>query len=337
MDFTEDGMEQIKGKEKGLLRLFEIVLMLRGRTEGVFIPQKWDEEDTKLHDELVKKQKEAHEAILDNFNTPAVLTILWDDFLHSLNNYLKRPNPKLFLVSKATGWIVHFFKIFGVEFPEYDGRAVEENGEGEVSIVTKISVINPYITAVADFRKKLRELVLKEKKSNPEVKVLDELLNLADEFRDDVMPKLGIRFEDGGTAAGPWSYVPPERLVEEIAERKKLEGENRKKAAEKKKVAAKNRLEELKNEIEEERKMLVVEGKDALGYQFENGEPVSSNGKALSKKDKTKAKKALAKYDEKRNKLRADVEIKGEETYWREKNERLERAVQELLELEKGQ
>jgi len=285
-------------------------------------------------------KRKSHEALSNNFKTPVVLSMIWNDLVHAMNNYVKRPEAKLMLVNKVTDWIAGMLKIFGVEFPEFGFGVSVTSGtaggssdvSGEVDMVTKIKVIGPYMDAVAKFRKEMRELILKDKKANPNTDY-GELMKLADVMRDETMPSLGIRLEDGTTTSHSWTYVSPSVIIAEIQERKKTEAENKKKNLEKRKITLTSNIDKLKQEVEDEKKMENQDHKTAFDYKYNDaGEPThDKDGKGLSNKGKSNAVKAIQKYNEKKKKLLAQLAEKGD-SYWVEKQNNIA-AVERELEL----
>jgi len=171
--------------------------------------QSWDQNDINLNNSLLEAQLNIDEALKDNFNTPTVMHSL-SYLISSTNDYItKYPNNRRVpLLKKIGAYVTKILKIFGV---------IEENqiGVKDVKSESKGSIdkqeLRPYILALTDFRTKVRETVLNNGS-------MQEILELCDNLRNDVMPNFGVRLTDDGDF--PFDFVDREKLLKELNEQK---------------------------------------------------------------------------------------------------------------------
>eukprot|EP01090_Pellita_catalonica_P019586 TRINITY_DN6717_c0_g1_i1.p1 TRINITY_DN6717_c0_g1~~TRINITY_DN6717_c0_g1_i1.p1 ORF type:complete len:755 (-),score=147.76 TRINITY_DN6717_c0_g1_i1:78-2129(-) len=135
------------------------------------------------------------------------------------------------------------------------------------------------------------------------------LKQLSDEFRDEVMPNLGIRLGDGATSLFSWSYVNSSVLKDEIRKRKEEEIAT---AQNKLKRVTKSILKRLTDDLADKETTERVDGKDyfrefhATSYSKfgEDGLPThNTDGGELGKKAKKRLAPMLKKYLRKRTLL----------------------------------
>lgn len=76
-------------------------------------------------------------------------------------------------------------------------------------------MVMPYLSALAEFRKAVREIARNQK--------CNEILDLCDALRDDILPNLGVRLEDKESAATSIKLVDRETLLRERDAKKQAE------------------------------------------------------------------------------------------------------------------
>jgi cysteinyl-tRNA synthetase len=273
MDFDrKKGTEELKKKEINLCRFFESVQQLETEPKSIMNNlQKWDEQDKKLNTSILEAQQNVHMALLDNFDTPTVMDVLFQ-LIRATNSYIASTmavkTTRVLLVQKAANYVAKMLRIFGIEFSEYGfgatGTALDSSTES----------YKPYIDALAVFRKKVRETA-----SSLDKDAAAAFLKLTDELRDEIMPNMGVRLQDDSTHL--WTKVDAQALKAEIEAQKRAALEQ---VLEKKR----KRLPLLKKEIERWNKgrLTVAEFLRAEGYtQFDDkGFPThNAEGKELSK------------------------------------------------------
>lgn len=75
----------------------------------------------------------------------------------------------------------------------------------------------PYLSALAEFRKVVRE--------SARIQKCTDILKLCDAFRDDILPNLGVRLEDREGAASSIKLISRETLLKEREAKKLLEAQ----------------------------------------------------------------------------------------------------------------
>lgn len=77
--------------------------------------QKWNERDYELNDKLLRTQSLVHDRLADNFDTPETVNLL-SDLTTEVNKYISQDSRliKVPLVRKATKYVAHILKVFGV-------------------------------------------------------------------------------------------------------------------------------------------------------------------------------------------------------------------------------
>eukprot|EP01027_Heterolobosea_sp_BB2_P020529 GEZU01029287.1.p1 GENE.GEZU01029287.1~~GEZU01029287.1.p1 ORF type:complete len:781 (+),score=306.65 GEZU01029287.1:102-2444(+) len=214
MLYSADSMEEVKNKEKSFKEFFTLVeSVVREQGNGTQISQKWGEREKVLNETLIKAQEQVHKCLCDNFDTAGVMQQL-SDLVTTTNKYcMKNTERKALLVHKVAVYVTKIFRIFGLVSGEQEfGFGREEEtvaGEGGVD---KVAILAPVLNAFTDYRAKIRQAA-KEKKEH------SVFLSLSDQVRDDIMPELGVRFEDEGEF--PWKLDSPEQLIKERDEKKR--------------------------------------------------------------------------------------------------------------------
>jgi len=142
--------------------------------------------------------------------------LLLGELVSATNVYLNQDSKsiKVPLVRQITQYVLRILKCFGVFedeiFPQVDEEA-SSNFEEKVT---------PLLNAVAKFREQIKE----KSKEGPK-----EIFKVCDEFRDDVLPFLGVRLEDPPGRPTIWKLQNAEELIRErqtkIEEKAKKEEE----------------------------------------------------------------------------------------------------------------
>lgn len=88
----------------------------------------------------------------------------------------------------------------------------------------------PYLTALSEFRHAVRDVARAQK--------CGDILNICDALRDDVLPNLGVRFEDRDGAAASIKLVDRETLLRERDAKKQAEAQKLAQKEKKQKEAA---------------------------------------------------------------------------------------------------
>ena len=204
---------------------------------GVDSFQKWGETEIALNEELQKCKENVHLALCDNIDTRRVLETL-RDLVNAGNSYvLNKDKTKeaknRALLEEMAAYITKIFNILGLNSKhEYIGFSASTDS----SNMNTEEVVMPYLSALADFRGKVRKEAISIKNG--------PILNLCDEIRNEVLPELGVRLEDKEDDVTVIKLVDKAELLKE-KEAKKLAEEKKKAEKEKKKKEAEAKAAEL--------------------------------------------------------------------------------------------
>ncbi|XP_048730781.1 cysteine--tRNA ligase, cytoplasmic-like isoform X2 [Ostrea edulis] len=227
LDYGENSMEVAIRYEKMVNEFFLNVKNLLRSTPGTGIAsfEKWSKEEMDLNERYFETRDAVHEALCDNVNTRTALEHL-RELIGTANVYManSRSNdktPNRMILKNIAGYITELFKVFGaIETDEEIGfpQSTTQNVNVEETVM-------PFLTAFAQFREDVRTISREQKAI--------EILKLCDKLRDDVLPNLGVRLEDG-TSPPTIKLVDRETLMKEREEKlkqeelKQLEKEKRK-------------------------------------------------------------------------------------------------------------
>ena len=138
------------------------------------------------------------EALSDNFNTPKAINDL-SILVNKTNAYVRQDakDIKLPLVLQISRYVFKMLKVFGLykegDFPSISGEQDE--------LATEL------MNVLCKFRDNVKE------NANADGK---EIMKLADELRDDILPYLGIRIEDKGKGnPSIWKRADRNELIKE--------------------------------------------------------------------------------------------------------------------------
>lgn len=186
---------------------------------------------------------------------------------------------------------IFMFQIFGVI-----GQSSLEYSEEAPSCDSRLPAI---LDLACDYRHKIRESCRKVLKSGGDVaSLVDDIVKLNDEFRDDKMVEVGIRLEDKGDHGYMWK----------LSNREELMAEKEKRMAEE--IDLKIKREERKRKLQEqETKKIEISGippaeyfRKTRGNEFSDyddlGLPTKNiDGTPVSKGQRDKMKKILEKHE----------------------------------------
>ncbi|CAO1422434.1 unnamed protein product [Diamesa tonsa] len=214
LDYSSNTMEIAIRYEKFLNEFFlNVKDLLRQNKSDEMI--KFTEADLDLSNKFLDAKKGVHAALCDNIDTKASLDVV-RELISNCNVYLrdnKAVNAQL--LEDICFYITDLLTIFGaikapkkqIGFPSVSAGGSEDCGNKE-------EILMPYLSALADFRKAVRE-------DAREVKAT-KILQRCDELRDEVLPNLGVRLEDK-EGQSVLKLVDKEVLFKEREEKKKRE------------------------------------------------------------------------------------------------------------------
>ena len=196
MDFGSDSM----GNARVMLRSFKEFLQnvrVERRGRGGQERERWAAVDKTLNASFRATKLVVHEALLDDFNTPAVLAAL-QKLVKECNLVIS--TARSLLLASIAKYVEEMFHIFGIS-------ASSEGGEGGATLEETLS---PVLDAVVAFRDDVR--------AAGKAGDAGAVLKACDAVRDESLAAAGVRVEDGGAGAkSTWKLESPE----EIALRKK--------------------------------------------------------------------------------------------------------------------
>ncbi|KAG6929419.1 cysteinyl-tRNA synthetase, partial [Chelydra serpentina] len=226
LDYSNNTMESAIQYEKFLNEFFlNVKDILRAPIDLIGQFQKWEIRETELNKSFYDKKAAIHEALCDNIDTRTVLEEM-RSLVSQSNSYIAakktaRQMPNRLLLKSISSYLTQMLKIFGaIESDEALGFPVGGNGQN----INLESTVMPYLQVLSDFREGVRQIA-REKK-------VTEVLQLSDALRDDILPELGVRFEDHEGLPTVVKLVDRETLLKEREEKKKIEEEKKRKKEE---------------------------------------------------------------------------------------------------------
>nr|XP_032626145.1 cysteine--tRNA ligase, cytoplasmic [Chelonoidis abingdonii] len=226
LDYSNNTMESAIQYEKFLNEFFlNVKDILRAPVDLIGQFQKWEFQETELSKSFYDKKAAIHEALCDNIDTRTVLEEM-RSLVSQSNSYIAakktaRQMPNRLLLQSISSYLTQMLKIFGaIENDEALGFPVGGNGQN----INLESTVMPYLQVLSDFREGVRQIA-REKK-------VTEVLQLSDALRDDILPELGVRFEDHEGLPTVVKLVDRETLLKEREEKKKIEEEKKRKKEE---------------------------------------------------------------------------------------------------------
>ncbi|XP_011785503.1 PREDICTED: cysteine--tRNA ligase, cytoplasmic isoform X2 [Colobus angolensis palliatus] len=226
LDYSGNTMESALQYEKFLNEFFlNVKDILRAPVDITGQFEKWGEEEAELNKNFYDKKTAIHEALCDNVDTRTVMEEM-RALVSQCNLYMaarkavrKRPNRAL--LENIALYLTHMLKIFGaIEEESSLGFPVGGSGTG----LDLESTVMPYLQVLSEFREGVRKIAREQK--------VPEVLQLSDALRDDILPELGVRFEDHEGLPTVVKLVDRNTLLKEREEKRQVEEEKRKKKEE---------------------------------------------------------------------------------------------------------
>uniref|UniRef100_A0A669R118 cysteine--tRNA ligase n=1 Tax=Phasianus colchicus TaxID=9054 RepID=A0A669R118_PHACC len=260
LDYSSNTMESAIQYEKFLNEFFlNVKDILRAPTDVTGQFQKWENQEAELNKNFYDKKAAIHEALCDNVDTRSVLEEM-RSLVSQSNSYIAakksaRQMPNRLLLENISCYLTQMLK--ALFWP----------------------VTDVYF----------HQIILQQKCFS--YSTVTEVLQLSDALRDDILPELGVRFEDHEGLPTVVKLVDKDTLLKEREEKKKIEEEKKRKkeeAARKKQEQEAAKLAKMKIPPHE---MFKLEH-DKYSKFDENGFPThDTEGKELSKGQIKKLKK----------------------------------------------
>uniref|UniRef100_A0A7M4FJL6 Cysteine--tRNA ligase, cytoplasmic n=1 Tax=Crocodylus porosus TaxID=8502 RepID=A0A7M4FJL6_CROPO len=215
LDYSNNTMESAIQYEKFMNEFFlNVKDILRSPNEVTGQFQKWESQEIELNKSFYDKKAAVHEALCDNIDTRTVLEEM-RSLISQSNSYIAakksaRQIPNRLLLESVSSYLTQMLKIFGaIESDEIVGFPVGRNSQN----VNLESTVMPYLQVLSEFREGVRQIA-REKK-------VPGVLQLSDALRDNILPELGVRFEDHEGLPTVVKLVDRDTLLKEREEKKK--------------------------------------------------------------------------------------------------------------------
>uniref|UniRef100_A0A7S4IE33 tRNA synthetases class I catalytic domain-containing protein n=1 Tax=Vannella robusta TaxID=1487602 RepID=A0A7S4IE33_9EUKA len=313
------------------------LLRIQAPRDQTFLTQKWSDEDRALQKELISTQQAFHAALLDSLNTPVCIKAL-QKLVGATNTYMMNNHMEIKrnLLVSVLEYVAKSLAVFGV-YANNDINSIGLQWEGSAPSVVEglvAGVLDDFCARRDSIRQAARQKVsgdvirtictheysdqsvvdnspIQQRILSAFIKFLSDVseaaddpqkvLGLCDAVRDDIMPFLGVRFEDDAYQKGSsiWKLDTIASILADREQRKKEAAiaEKKKQEKERKKAEAEKQRRELAAIKPEEffKKHPTWAGKFAT-YDDEGNPLTTTDGKPLSKGLVKKTKNALAKH-----------------------------------------
>merc|ERR1712137_1377161 len=214
------------------------LLRLQAPRSQTYLNQRWTEEDKNLQKDLNTVRQAFHEALCDSINTPKCLELL-QQLINTTNGYMKANylDVKRDLLVSILTWFTNSINVFGINTEEDLGQMGYQWEESHPRVVENrvSSVLDEFCSRRDSIRAAARDKVeggliqtlcehnyiaqtvnedspISQKVLAAYIEFLASIsavadqpqavLKLCDRVRDDVMPFLGVRFEDDAYMKG---------------------------------------------------------------------------------------------------------------------------------------
>lgn len=213
LDYGANTMEIAIRFEKFLNEFFLNVKDLMRQRKG-YEMVKFNQTDLSLSEKFIEAKKSVHAALCDNIDTKSALDAI-RELISNSNVYIRdnHLSVNVQLLEEIAIYITELLQIFGaIETPKkLIGFPSISSGTGAGN---KEEILLPYLSALADFRKAVREHARDVKAT--------AILQLCDELRDEILPNLSVRLEDK-EGVSVIKLVDREVLIREREDKKRRE------------------------------------------------------------------------------------------------------------------
>lgn len=233
LNYSTDALKDAVSLERYIFNFFSSVkhIIRTEKKEG----KKWSEAEIYLKDKFLSTQESVDLALRDNLDTKTALDSI-KDLINSWNIYEKSRAVHVELTEDVAQFVSKVLKVFGV-IDSTTPEANFGNSMRESSSKDSESIVMPFLDVLANFRLEMRSEAIKAKNQ--------DILTACDRLRDEVLPSLGVVFEDKDDKTVV-KLVDRDTLMKELESKRKAEElkqqekERRKREAEEKE--ARNRL-----------------------------------------------------------------------------------------------
>lgn len=188
LDYSVKTMDIAKQFEKMLNEFFlNVKDLMRHQKSDEMV--KFNKKDLALSEKFLAARQSVHSALCDNIDTRSSLDAI-RELISNANVYIRDNQSKVNvqLLEEIAIYITELLEVFGAIQKPKKSIGFPTAAAGGESAGNKEEILMPYLTALADFRKAVRE-------NAREVKAT-KILQLCDELRDEILPNLSVRMED---------------------------------------------------------------------------------------------------------------------------------------------
>lgn len=214
MDYTKDGLNASIEKDKYFKEFFRALKRLLA-SNNTKMDLKFNEDDTKLSDELLKAKEKVHSALCDNFDTKTAIESLNELISHFYKYETKASEKKTFkiILGYSIGRFVSFIlNSFGLV---YRTEFIDSFNYEDSSVSSEEKIIKPFMDVLSKYRDDIRQLA--------QEKNIKGIFDASDKLRDEVLPHLGIRLKDVKDSNAIWTFEDKNELLKEIELQKQIE------------------------------------------------------------------------------------------------------------------
>jgi cysteinyl-tRNA synthetase len=241
MNYSEESMADAAAVERGIqefMRSTTAELRACPPTERYRKPTRMELQ--LLYEVLPATEARIRAQLADNFNTPEAMQTLLT-FIRAVNHQRHEAVHGLsYTVLQHLRYVVgHTLSCLGLD---YDAVG-QSDSRGEDTQ----TAVEPWIQQVVNLRDQVRETLLSSDSSVETSTLKERILRICDEFRDVVLPPLGIRLEDRVfPKRAIWKYDDPSAIQDDVARRKQAEAAQAVAKEARRKEAEKRLIEELR-------------------------------------------------------------------------------------------
>lgn len=214
MNFSDESLVEAASKEASFANFFQNVdVMIRHAPDLRRNPHPWTAVDQQYRDRLHQLQAEFRAALADNFDYATAtgkLSALVSDTNKYLSNAKEASCTQVVLVRRAADWVDEMLRMFGVSSFRFnlDQNAVADGEEQKLSLTRVLDLFSGFRDSVRAIGQNKQGLNLKQLQTI--------LLQQCDDLRDNTLPGIGVRLEDGKLGEpAVWKLDDPERLLAE--------------------------------------------------------------------------------------------------------------------------
>jgi len=237
LDYSDKTMKEAEGYEKTMNEFFLNFKNWSRQAKGQDELPKPSKEAQKLLETFESSKQNIYSYLADNFNTPATLLEM-KSLVTAANTYVQNlsdiKSVNLMILEAIARYLTKLLKVFGVigdnEHVDIGFELVNVSQSEDKDNATPIE----YLEALAEFREQVRKSAI--------AKDFSGVLQACDDIRNDTLPELGVRLEDGTNVSikvvgKKQALKEKEDRLKEIAakeEKKRVAAEKARKLAEEK-------------------------------------------------------------------------------------------------------